>query len=347
MITARECSSIRARWYELTTGRSNAFNATNLLLSPKSKDYATKLADLLSFIDIPTLWDMPHLHQVTVGLLPLDLGTELRKISHKSHVNAVDIKRRTALHWAALRGDLNALQALLLAGADRTAADLQGETPLHFAVSSGSLDCVELLLMGDARIHARNLRADSAMLIAAWAADNPAMIRLLVSAGGDVTCRNASGVSALQSAACLNHPKNIEAFLELGANVNSFDQNGDTPLFECIYYGCMKSLRVIARYPVDRYHCNKKGWSLLHVLALYGNSDMVSDLSHLLPGIDTELMDMSGRTALEALKCRADVDSTFATEFKALLRGIATLDEEAEDDASVRSFDTAVEEQEE
>ena len=205
------------------TGRTNAFNATNLLLSPKSKNYVAKLADLVSFIDLPTLWEMPHLHQVTVGLLPLDLPAELKKISHKSHVNAVDIKRRTALHWAALRGDLNALQALLLAGADRAATDLQGETPLHLAVSSGSVDCVELLLMGDVQIQAKDLRADSAMLIAAWAADNPAMIRLLASAGGDVTCRNANGVSALQSAACLNHPKNIETFLELGADMNSFD----------------------------------------------------------------------------------------------------------------------------
>ena len=201
--------------------------------------------------------------------------------------------------------------------------------------------------MGDAQIHTKDARRDSAMLIAAWAKDNPPMIRLLASVGSDLTCRNASGVSPLQSAACLNHSKNIETILELGADVNTFDQNGDTPLFECIYYGCMESLRVIARCPVDRYHCNRKGWSLLHVLALYGNTDIFMELRHLLPGIDTDCMDESDRTAVDALKCRADADSSFVALFMAFLRDIGPRNGEAEEEGSVKSFDTAVEEQDE
>ena len=96
---------------------------------------------------------------------------------------------------------------------------------------------------------------------------------------------------------------------------------------------------------MDRYHCNKKGWSLLHVLALYGNTDILSDLRHLLPGIDTGCVDESGRTALEALNCRANADSNFVNVFTVLLRDIDKSNEEAEDEASVTSFETAFEEQ--
>ena len=288
---------------------------------------------------------MPNLHLVTVGLRPLDLETEIKKLSHKSHVNALDIKRRTALHWAAVRGDLKAMQALLLAGADRNAVDIQGETPLLLAVSSGSVECVELLLRGDTKIDSMDGRGQRPILIAAWAIDSPDMIKVLVDAGGDVTCCNESGVSALQSAACLNHPKNVQTFLDLGANVNTFDHNGDTALFECIYYGCVETLRVLACQPVDRYHYNRKGWNLLHVLARYGTSEMLSIVRHLLSGVDVSFEDESGNTALETLNRRTDSNAEFASMFKATIYKLEEKAEEVEDDASVESYDTAAEEQ--
>lgn len=63
-----------------------------------------------------------------------------------SGVDLRDARGRTALHWAATRGDSGAVAALLDAGADRDAADAAGSTPLHEAARSWHDASVSLLL---------------------------------------------------------------------------------------------------------------------------------------------------------------------------------------------------------
>ncbi|WIA11937.1 hypothetical protein OEZ85_012019 [Tetradesmus obliquus] len=55
--------------------------------------------------------------------------------------------RCSALHWAAARGHTDALQGLLLWGADPCVLTCTSSSPLHSAAASNRLDCVELLLL--------------------------------------------------------------------------------------------------------------------------------------------------------------------------------------------------------
>ena len=58
------------------------------------------------------------------------------------------LHRRTALHWAAERGDLEIAQLLLGRGADGALADKQGKTPLDLARAQGHADMAALLSGG-------------------------------------------------------------------------------------------------------------------------------------------------------------------------------------------------------
>lgn len=64
-----------------------------------------------------------------------------------------DVKRCTALHMAARRGNVPVAEALLDCGANPEARDSQGETPLRRAVNCGKLEVAALLLARGADRH--------------------------------------------------------------------------------------------------------------------------------------------------------------------------------------------------
>lgn len=79
-------------------------------------------------------------------------------------VHAVDSKRRTALHVAAVRSDIRCLRLLLIHGADRTArAGRTGPTPIEMAIAvarhgHGSYEAARVLLTNDQVRHRRRRR---------------------------------------------------------------------------------------------------------------------------------------------------------------------------------------------
>jgi len=76
-------------------------------------------------------------------------GRIVRLLSQRNaaRVNAVyGVKRCTALHMASRRGNVEAIAALLDAGADIEARDSAGDTPLRRAVNCNKVDAAKLLL---------------------------------------------------------------------------------------------------------------------------------------------------------------------------------------------------------
>jgi truncated hemoglobin YjbI len=77
-----------------------------------------------------------------------------------TNVNAEHgVKRCTALHMAARRGNVDAIGALLDGGADIEARDSMGETPLRRAVNCNKVEAAQLLLARGADPHSKGSKA--------------------------------------------------------------------------------------------------------------------------------------------------------------------------------------------
>jgi len=84
-----------------------------------------------------------------------------------ARVNAVHgVKRCTALHMAARRGNVEAIAALLDGGADIEARDSAGDTPLRRAVNLNKVEAARLLLARGADPHSKGSRALTPVLAA-------------------------------------------------------------------------------------------------------------------------------------------------------------------------------------
>ncbi len=104
------------------------------------------------------------------------------------------------LHLASQAGSLEAVKALLKAGADAKAKDARNDTTLMHAASSDSSDEVsteiaKLLLDAGAEINAKDDDGDTALFIAA-ALEKKALAKLLLDRGADPQVKNKKGESA-------------------------------------------------------------------------------------------------------------------------------------------------------
>jgi len=128
----------------------------------------------------------------------------------------------TALHWAAERGDSELADMLVYAGANVAAVTRIGQyTPLHLASKAASPAVVEALLKAGANVSAKTAPSGVTPLHLAAASGNPAIIRTLVTHGADVNAREAEwGQTPLIFAASLNRPEAIRALMAAGADAS-------------------------------------------------------------------------------------------------------------------------------
>jgi ankyrin repeat protein len=92
------------------------------------------------------------LHKIILGLY--DGNFEEQLAIDDTTLDVYDRFQRTPLCWAAIRGKLNCVKALLFHGADLAIADKLGFTPLHWAAKLGQVECVKALIEAGSSVHA-------------------------------------------------------------------------------------------------------------------------------------------------------------------------------------------------
>lgn len=181
-------------------------------------------------------WDRKLLNCARNG----DPGGVQNAIANGANVNAQDKARgqKTALHYAARRGDLQIIKKLTDSNADPDIWDDIGFSPLFFAVSKNNTEAVKALISYGADPDARNPRRNTALHVAMW--DTRLDIAAeLIKAGADKTARNVLDESPLDVGLQEKDPE-IDRILDLFSDtLNDRDSQGNTCLHKAAAAGKM------------------------------------------------------------------------------------------------------------
>jgi len=233
-----------------------------------------------------------------------------------------------ALVDACIRGDQQAVQALLWEGKDVNARDHHGLTALDHAIDHKHFAIAEALTAAGA-VWTRSRDDVTAMLIAAVNANLPNLLRYALGAGADITVTDRDGRMPLHHAVlsmrhaflpCLanlrtvvhpdalgntplhlaalacNQPA-LKALLRWRAALNVRNQDGNTALSCACALPSANSVMLLLRAGADITLENHLGQHPLHIACLHGQTDIVRMLLAL--GADPHVRTAHGETALD------------------------------------------------
>ena len=126
----------------------------------------------------------------------------------------------TAVADAARAGDRAAVQKLLRDGADVNLAQGDGMSALHWAAVNGDLALADVLLQGGAIVTSRTRLGGYTPLALAAEAGHGAVVAALIKAGADVNAADTSGTTVLMLAASSGDVKTIRMLVDHGADVH-------------------------------------------------------------------------------------------------------------------------------
>ena len=161
--------------------------------------------------------DVPLIEAVKAG----DREAASRLLNAGEDPNAGLPDGTTALHWAAYRDDIDAIELLVAAGAAVGAANRYGATPLSLAADAGYGAVVERLLAAGADANTA-LPGGETTLMSAARTGNLQSVAALVAAAADVNAAEETrGQTALMWAAGEGHAGVIRVLLEAGADLHA------------------------------------------------------------------------------------------------------------------------------
>jgi len=191
---------------------------------------------------------------------------------------------RTALHDAALVGDVHAAQAALDAGASLRATSGDGHTPLHDAAIRGNNNVVTFLL----------------------------------DKGADLDFETWDGVTALHLAASKGFTAVIETLLQRGAKLEApGSSHKDRPLHRAVGGGSIDAVKLLLSHGAT-IAADKYGYTPLHTAAAVGNVAVARLLiDH---GATLDATNEDGKTPLDVAESNQHSAQVMA-QMKALLGG--------------------------
>jgi ankyrin repeat protein len=173
-----------------------------------------------------------------------------------------------------IRGDSQAVIALIKRGVDVNTVDRRGDTLLTQSVRRDLSELFDYLLQRRARLNVRNRNGETALSLAAYLGKLN-YVQKLVAAGADV---NLYGWSPLAYAAFNGHAEIADYLVKHGADVNAKTENGSTPLFFAARFGHREIAEMLLANKADPTIANDAGDTAVDWAMKAGNTEIEDDL---------------------------------------------------------------------
>jgi ankyrin repeat protein len=171
------------------------------------------------------------------------LGALVLSVALQASTDAVGVVE------AAMRGDLDTVRTMLKEGADVNSAQGDGMTALHWAAMKGDVPLAEMLLYAGANAKATTRLGGYTPLMLAARAGDAAMIGALARTGAEVKGATTTGVTPLMMAAASGNADAVKILLEKGADANAKERSmQQTPLMFAAAANRVDAMNVLLKH---------------------------------------------------------------------------------------------------
>ena len=271
-----------------------------------------------------------RIHKVVLRILHLSSEKELCR--DRTLIDHGDADGKTALSWAAARGDSKAVETLLRHGASPDIPDRIGQGPLRQSMKAYDSTCARLLLDYGAKVDQTDNWKQTALQSALYYPNPVQFLKPLLKANAIVNTRDNRGHSPLMEATSLDHPDAVQMLLAHGAKPDWPNHIGLTPLHQGIRHNSHDALHVLLKASLDHTLYDNDRRSALHWAAECADDKTLRILKEArLYGLSAHDRNSSGLTAIDVAEKRREfkdaertpiVDSAWIIAFADLLQSL-------------------------
>lgn len=188
-----------------------------------------------------------------------------------------DCFERSALTWAASKGDINLVKALILSKAEINMTDKNGSTPIMFAAQGGHLEILQELIKSGADV---NIVCNGKLtaLMYALIGGHFEVFQELINSGADVNQANDRGTTPLMLAALYGNMVFFQKLIENGAELNAEDANGNTVLSWAARAGSLSIIQALIKAKVNVDFISRSKVTALTISIYEGHLNIVLEL---------------------------------------------------------------------
>jgi len=193
---------------------------------------------------------------------------------------------------AAIKGDVDAIEAFIDDGADLDELSESGSSPLHYAVARNRLEIVAVLLDADADPDVEDSRQRTPLDLAI-AGNKTEIIDLLLEGGAGVE----APITPLHPIVWAGDLLGVKLHIYAGTDIDQEDEFGNSPLLLAVDRGYLDIVDLFITHEVDLEVENQHGFTAVIMAAELNHVDVLQLL--LDSGADITVEDKAERTALD------------------------------------------------